>query len=49
MLRYSREMAMNTDGSINKEAGTIPHIVLEDVTINKDLMKDKAVQAVISN
>lgn len=45
---YSRELVINADGTINKETGTIPHIVV-DSTIEEDLNKDKTVQAVIND
>ena len=48
MVQYSREMAMNEDGTINMETKTMPHIQV-DPTLNEDFNKDKAIQAVIND
>lgn len=45
-IRYSREMAINVDGTINMETGTIPHIEV-NATPNEDFNKDLCIQAVI--
>lgn len=48
VVQYSREMAMNEDGTINMETKTMPHIQV-DPTLNEDFNKDKAIQAVIND
>lgn len=48
IIRYNREMVMNSDGTINMEAKTSPHIVVEE-GFSEDLSKDKAIQAVIED
>lgn len=47
-IRYSREMAMNADGSINMEMKTIPHLHV-DPEIHEDFKQDKCIQAVIKD
>lgn len=47
VINYSREMAMNSDGSINMETKTTPHIVVEDTIPDEDFNKDKCIQTVI--
>lgn len=47
-IRYSRELVMNVDGTINMEAKTIPHIEV-DPTPHEDFNKDKCIQAVIDD
>lgn len=49
ILSYSREMVLNSDGTINMETGTTPHILLDDATYNEDIEKDKCIQAVIED
>lgn len=46
VIRYSRELGMNIDGTINMETKTIPHIIV-DPTPNADFKKDECIQAVI--
>ena len=45
-IRYSRELGINQDGTINMETKTIPHILV-DPTPNEDFNKDECIQAVI--
>lgn len=47
-IKYSREMSMNSDGSINMETRTIPHIEV-DPTPNEDFKEDKCIQTVIED
>lgn len=47
IVNYSRELVLNSDGSINMETKTIPHIVIDDPTPNEDFYKDKCIQAVM--
>ena len=47
-IRYSRELVMNQDGTINLEMKTIPHIQA-DPTPHEDFNKDKCIQAVIKD
>lgn len=49
LVRYSREMAMNSDGTINMEEKTSPHIMVNDTSYSEDFTEDKCVQAVIEN
>ncbi len=49
MISYSREMAMNSDGSINMEEKTSPHILVDDTSPNKNIDEDKCIQAVLDN
>lgn len=49
LIRYSREMAMNSDGTINMEEKTTPHIIVEDTSYNEDFYKDNCIQAVLEN
>lgn len=46
VIRYSRELGINMDGTINMEIKTIPHILV-DPTPNEDFNKDECIQAVI--
>lgn len=48
VIRYSIEMSMNADGTINMETRTTPHIQV-DPTPNKDFTKDECIQAVIND
>lgn len=48
VIRYSRELAINADGTINMETKTIPHIHV-DPTPHEDFNKDKCIQAVIKD
>lgn len=47
-IRYSRELGLNKDGTINMETKTIPHIQV-DATYYEDFNKDKCVQEVIKD
>ena len=47
-IRYSRELGMNADGTINMETKTIPHIEV-DATLNEDFTKDKCIQEAIND
>lgn len=47
-IRYSRELAINKDGSINREATTIPHIQVNGA-YDDDFNKDECIQAVIND
>lgn len=47
-IRYSRELRMNADGTINMEIKTIPHIEVNP-TPHEDFRKDEAIQAVIKD
>lgn len=47
IISYSRELVMNSDGSINMETKTIPHIEVEDTTPDDEFNKDQCIQAVI--
>lgn len=38
IISYSREMVLNSDGTVNMETGTTPDV---------DMVKDKCIQAVI--
>lgn len=49
ILSYSKELVMNSDGTINKETKTSPHIIVEDPTIDEDLLNDKCIQAVMED
>ena len=46
VIRYSRELGINADGTINMETKTSPHIYV-DPTPNEDFNKDECIQAVI--
>lgn len=46
VIRYSRELVINPDGTINMESKTIPHIQVVP-TPNDDFNKDECIQAVI--
>lgn len=48
VIRYSRELGMNADGTINMETKTTPHIEV-DPTPHEDFRKDEAIQAVIKD
>ncbi|NLY46092.1 MAG: S41 family peptidase [Tissierella sp.] len=48
VIRYSRELGINADGTINMETGTIPHIQV-DPTPHEDFTKDQCIQAVIND
>ena len=45
---YSRELVINTDGTINQETKTTPDIEV-DATMESDFNNDKAIQAVIAD
>ena len=47
-IRYSRELGINMDGTINMETKTTPHIEV-DPTPHEDFTKDKCIQAVIND
>lgn len=47
-IRYSRELGINRDGTINMETKTIPHIQV-DPTFYEDFNKDECIQAVIKD
>jgi len=49
IISYSRELVMNSDGTINMETKTTPHIIVDDPTPNEDFNKDKCIQAVIND
>lgn len=49
IISYSRELVLNSDGTINMETKTTPHIVVEDTAPNEDFNKDKCIQAVIED
>lgn len=49
LITYSRELVMNSDGTINKEAKTTPDILVEDSTPNEDILYDNCIQAVIND
>ncbi len=49
IISYSRELVLNSDGTINMETGTSPHILVEDASYNEDIEKDKCIQAVIED
>lgn len=49
IIHYSRELVMNSDGTINMEAKTTPHILIENSEIKDDLMEDECIKAVIQN
>lgn len=49
IICYSRELVMNSDGTINMETKTIPHIVVDDTDPNDDFRQDKCIQAVIQD
>lgn len=49
IINYSRELVLNSDGTINMEVKTIPHIKVDDPTPNDDFTKDKCIQAVIKD
>lgn len=36
VFRYSRELSLNADGTINMETKTVPHIIVEDPTYHED-------------
>ena len=48
IIRFSRELGINADGTINMETKTIPHIQA-DPTPNEDFNKDECIQAVIKD
>lgn len=47
IINYSREMAMNSDFTINMETRTRPDILVDDASINQDISLDKCIQAVL--
>ncbi len=49
LVRYSREMVMNSDGTINMETKTIPHIVVDNPIPDEEFSKDECIQAVIED
>lgn len=49
IVSYSRELVLNSDNTINKEAGTMPHILVNDTSPNEDFTTDKCIQAVIED
>lgn len=48
VIRFSRELGINSDGTINMEAKTTPHILV-DPTPNEDFTKDACIQAAIND
>ncbi|MDR7855326.1 S41 family peptidase [Tissierella sp.] len=48
VIRYSRELGINADGTINMETKTTPHIYV-DPTPHEDFNKDECIQAVIKD
>lgn len=48
VIRFSRELGINSDGTINMETGTTPHIKV-DPAPHEDFTKDKCIQAVIKD
>ena len=48
VIRYSRELRINADGTINMETKTTPHIQV-DPTPHEDFNKDPCIQAVIED
>jgi len=48
VIRYSRELGINADGTINMETRTKPHIEV-DPTPHEDFTKDKCIQAAIND
>mgnify|MGYP006887395442 FL=1 len=42
-------MVMNSDGTINMEEKTTPHIIVDDTTPNEDYSKDKCIQIILEN
>lgn len=48
VIRFSRELGLNSDGTINMETRTRPHIEV-DPTPHEDFTKDKCIQAVIND
>lgn len=49
IINYSREMVLNSDGTINMEEKTTPHIIVEDTTYNEDFNKDDCIKAIIED
>ncbi len=49
VIRFSSELGINADGTINMEAKTIPDIIVDDPTPNSDFNYDKCIQAVIED
>ena len=49
IISYSRELVLNSDGTINMETGTSPHILVDNTTYNKNMEKDKCIQAAIED
>ncbi|SCG82290.1 hypothetical protein DW1_0681 [Proteiniborus sp. DW1] len=49
VFRFSSELGINADGTINMETKTVPHIIVDDPTPNDDFKQDKCIQAVINN
>lgn len=47
-IRYSRELSLNADGTINMESKTIPHIQVNSMSTD-DYNKDECIQAVIKD
>lgn len=48
IIRFSAELGINVDGTINMETKTIPHIEV-DATPNEDFNKDKCIQAALED
>ena len=48
VIRYSREMGINMDGTINMETKTVPNIIVNSIP-NEDWTKDEFIKAVISD
>lgn len=48
VVRFSRELGLNADGTINMETKTTPHILV-DPTYNEDFTKDACIQAAIND
>lgn len=49
IITYSKELVLNSDGTINMETKTTPHILVDDTTLNEDFNSDKCIQAVIND
>lgn len=49
VIRFSSELGINADGTINMETRTVPHIVVDDPIPNDDFKQDKCIQAVIED
>lgn len=47
IIRYSRELVMNSDGTINMEAKTLPDIIVEDCDIKANIIEDECIKAIL--